>query len=332
MANIEYTYEIVPKDMANDVSEVQELTIGRGGRHYIAEAELPVKILVAVEYHWELDKAPAIPDSIPDSIVTEPVVDGSTFTATSETIFDDGINYEQNQWALVIETDSKKEILHLNNSQMVYFSDVIGKGKDLMTYLRDMGLYASAPNIPSNGYNNPIYGNNNLYAVKMLFARLTGTQNNMINTTTNPTFNREVEEVLGKASKVVVGHSDFSFILTPRGITESRTKDEYLKISDYATLTLQTGRHSIKTSNGINVVGTIDEINTALSERGMIVIVNNEDNTMKFVNFNLENVLIEISAEGRSGKDYVPIEQDNTSIVTNGKSAQFILRAFIVSV
>lgn len=173
MANIEYTYEIVPRDMMNDLGEVQELTIGRGGSHFVAESELPVKFLVAVEYHWELDKAPAIPDA---NVISESVVKQAT----------------------------------------------------------------------------PV-----------------------------------------------------------------------------AKLTKQTGTHSITTSNGFTGTGTIDELADNLRNFGIELSV--QDDVMIFTNTLEQEISISIQAQGRSGKNYVAIEQENTHIDLVGKNAEFKLTAVIVA-
>lgn len=96
-----------------------------------------------------------------------------------------------------------------------------------------------------------------------------------------------------------------------------------INITPTAKLTKQTGTHSISTSNGFTGTGTLDELSIAL--RDYLIDVNLDGQDMVFTNHNAQLVNISINAQGRSGKNYVAIEQENTSIQLDGKNVTFSL-------
>lgn len=92
-----------------------------------------------------------------------------------------------------------------------------------------------------------------------------------------------------------------------------------------AKLTKQTGTHSISTSNGFAGNDNIDAILANLSSFGIEVSIDND--VMIFTNTTSQDIEITMQAQGRSGKLYVPIEQENTSINIDGKNVSFTLKA-----
>lgn len=102
-----------------------------------------------------------------------------------------------------------------------------------------------------------------------------------------------------------------------------------MHLTPVAKLTKQTGTHQITTSNGFSATGTIDELADNLRNFGIELSV--QDDVMIFTNTLEQEVLINIQAQGRSGKNYVAIEQENTSILLDGKNVVFQLAAVIVA-
>lgn len=94
-------------------------------------------------------------------------------------------------------------------------------------------------------------------------------------------------------------------------------------ITPVARLTKQTGTHSISTSNGFAGSGTIEELAENLRNFG--IEVGFENDVMIFTNTTSQDIQISMQAQGRSGKLYVPIEQENTSIQLDSKNAMFRL-------
>lgn len=92
-----------------------------------------------------------------------------------------------------------------------------------------------------------------------------------------------------------------------------------------ARLTKQTGTHLITTTNGFNQTGTMEELASALTAYPYNISLTFEDEVMIFENRNMEQIDVEITAQGRSGKTYVTVEQDNNAIALNGKNAKFRL-------
>lgn len=92
-----------------------------------------------------------------------------------------------------------------------------------------------------------------------------------------------------------------------------------------AKLTKQTGTHSISTSNGFAGNDNIDAILANLANFGIEVSIDND--VMIFKNTTSQDIQISLQAQGRSGKQYVEIEQENTSIVIDGKNVSFTLKA-----
>lgn len=252
---------------------------------------------------------------------------GNKFKITNLAVFDDGISSANNQWALVLDVDNRKEILHLDSSNMVYLSNIIGKSQNLGSYLLSKNLSVSAPNIPSSNYNTTIYENMGSGRAKFLFVKLSNGQMNMSVTRSNPTENESVGSALSQVTHVDSGYEGcISFILSSRGVVDSVLLREYLRCSREAKLTLQTGRHSIKTSNGYQATGTIDELRVGLGDYGIRIVVDESNNTMTFVNDRNSHVLVELSAEDGEGVDYVAIKQENSAIALQGKTAQFVLQ------
>lgn len=92
-----------------------------------------------------------------------------------------------------------------------------------------------------------------------------------------------------------------------------------------AKLTKQTGTHSISTSNGFAGTGTIEELAENLRHFG--IEVSYEDEIMIFTNTTSDHIHVTLQAQGRSGKVYELIEQDNMTIKFAEKNASFILKS-----
>lgn len=97
-----------------------------------------------------------------------------------------------------------------------------------------------------------------------------------------------------------------------------------LIVTDTALLTKQTGQHKFYSSkNNFEFTGTIDEAVEKLKEINVILTI--LDDKMIFYNKNNEQISFSIESVGRSGKNYESIEQRNTSISLNNKTATFSL-------
>ncbi|WLF84493.1 hypothetical protein [Moraxella sp. ZY210820] len=96
-------------------------------------------------------------------------------------------------------------------------------------------------------------------------------------------------------------------------------------ITNSMRLTKQTGRHRIRTSNGFDSVGTIDELAPQLLNYHINLIDKGDEMVFENTDYS-QDITVEIKAQGNSGKDYVATEQQNKSLVTNGRNAIFKLQ------
>lgn len=106
-------------------------------------------------------------------------------------------------------------------------------------------------------------------------------------------------------------------------VTEPPTNTASVVITAIAKLTKQTGTHRMSTSNGFAGSGTVEDLAENLRNFG--IEVSFENDVMIFTNTTSQNIEITMQAQGRSGKPYVPIEQENTSIQLDSKNASFQL-------
>lgn len=123
---------------------------------------------------------------------------------------------------------------------------------------------------------------------------------------------------------------ELQFAEPTTGTTEDATTSTPFEIpSDSSAtpitrLTKQTGTHLITTTNGFSQTGTMEELASALSSYG-ISLTFEGDEVMVFENQNFIKVDVEITAQGRSGRVYAPIEQDNNAVTLSNKNAKFRL-------
>lgn len=140
-------------------------------------------------------------------------------------------------------------------------------------------------------------------------------------------FDGEVKELkIGRGGNRLVSEHEFPIKILVMAESDSSIYTPAPKVATpVAKLTKQTGTHSIHTSNGFSATGTIEELAENLRNFGIELSV--QDDVMIFTNTLEQEVSINIKAQGRSGKTYVAIEQENTHIDLDGKNAEFKLTA-----
>lgn len=123
----------------------------------------------------------------------------------------------------------------------------------------------------------------------------------------------DVNQIYSREQRVEIDKAQAPFELTM----------EKLVLTPVVRLSKQTGTHSISTDAGYNGNGSIDDLIDNLRNFGIDVNVDGDD--MVFTNRNSQPVTITLQAQGRSGRQYQRIPQENTSIDLDGKNATFTL-------
>lgn len=129
----------------------------------------------------------------------------------------------------------------------------------------------------------------------------------------------DVNQMYSREQRVEIDKAQAPFELTM----------EKLVLTPVVRLSKQTGTHSISTDVGYAGNGSIDDLIDNLRNFGIDINVNGDD--MVFTNRNSQPVTITLQAQGRSGRQYQRIPQENTSIDLDGKNATFTLAPAIAS-